>query len=94
MNYSMCNCRYTHICYTVVINTHNEFIFSLLGLLLNTLMAFTLHNHTSGVRGSCSTTDEMPLWLLYTIFPLWNCKVTLMAFVRYVSIRPESLAAR
>ena len=43
MNYSMCNCRYTHICYTVVINTRNELtIVSLLGLLMNTFMAFTL----------------------------------------------------
>jgi len=30
----------------------------------------TVHNHTSGVCGCCNTTDEMPLWLLYTIFPL------------------------
>ena len=28
------------------------------------------------------------------LFPLWNCKVALMTFVRYVSIRPQSLAAR
>ena len=43
MNYSICNCRYTHICDTVVINTRNELtIVSLLDLLMNTLMAFTL----------------------------------------------------
>jgi hypothetical protein len=43
MNYSMCNCRYTHICYTVVINTRNELTtVSLLGLLMKTLMTFTL----------------------------------------------------
>ena len=28
---------------------------------------YTVRNHTSGVRGYCSTTDEMPLWLLYNI---------------------------
>ena len=40
--------------------------------------------------------NEMPLWLfaLHTLFPLWNCNVAPMAFARYVSTRPESLAAR
>jgi len=36
----------------------------------------------------------MPLWLLYTVFPFWNCKFAVMAFVRYVNIRPESLATK
>ena len=76
MNYSMCNCRYTHICYTVVINAHNELtIVSLLDLLMNTLMAFTLRTITrveyvAAVARLMKCPDGC-----CTIFPLWNCKV-------------------
>ena len=68
-------------------------ICSLLGFVMNTLTGFTLCAITRVEYVAAVARLMKCPYGCCTIFPLWNCKFALMAFVRYVSIRPESLAA-
>jgi len=54
-------------CTSGVLGRDVKTIVSVLGLLMNTLMAFTLCTITRVEYVAASTTDEMPLRLLYNI---------------------------
>jgi len=62
--YGICTVRE---CTSGVLGREIKTIVFLLGLLMNTLTAFTLCTITRVEYVAASTTDEMPLWLLYNI---------------------------